>query len=177
MNTSLEEIDVTSFSSAYFDTLLRADLMAFIERSFRELYPQAKFSHSPHIQVMAAKLADCLTGRCKRLMISLAPRSLKSHSVSVALPAFVLGLDPTKQIICASYGQDLADKHARDTRTVMTSDFYKRIFPGTRLSRQKQSVNDFMTTKHGFRMATSVGGVLTGRGGNIMIIDDPLKPD
>jgi len=88
----------------------------------------------------------------------------------------MLGRDPAKQIICASYGQDLADKHARDTRTVMSSSFYKRAFPATRLS-QKQSVNDFMTTQNGFRMSTSVGGVLTGRGADIIIIDDPLKPD
>ena len=88
----------------------------------------------------------------------------------------MLGKDPSKQIICASYGQDLADKHARDTRNIMTSSFYKRVFPRTLLS-QKQSVNDFNTTQNGFRMSTSVGGVLTGRGADIIIIDDPLKPD
>jgi predicted phage terminase large subunit-like protein len=97
--------------------------------------------------------------------------------VSVAFVAWLLGHEPAKQIICASYGQALADKHARDTRIVMSSEFYKQIFPMTRLSPLKQSVNDFMTTEHGFRMATSVGGALTGRGGDILIIDDPQKPD
>src|SRR5271154_6159009 len=83
---------------------------------------------------------------------------------------------PSK-IICASNGQDLADKHARDCRTLINSAFYRYLFPKTKLSPDKQSVNDFMTTSHGFRMATSVGGVLTGRGADLIILDDVLKPD
>jgi hypothetical protein len=75
------------------------------------------------------------------------------------------------------YGQDLADKHARDSRTLMASSFYKRLFPATRLSLDRQAVNDFLTTAQGFRMATSVGGVLTGRGSDFIIVDDPQKPD
>jgi predicted phage terminase large subunit-like protein len=161
-----------------FDALLRRDLMSFVHRCFIELNPNQDLSQAPHLQIMAAKLADCLMGRGpKRLIISLPPRSLKSITVSVAAVAWLLGQDPTKQIICASYGQDLADKHARDSRTIMMSSFYKRLFPGTRLSPQKLSVNDFMTTEQGFRMATSVGGVITGRGGNVLIIDDPSKPE
>src|SRR3954447_892221 len=92
-----------------------------------------------------------------------------------AFPAWLLGLYPCKQVICASYGQSLSDKHARDTRTIMASAAYHRAF-ATRLSKQKLSVDDFMTTQSGFRMATSVGGVLTGRGGDFLIIDDPMKP-
>ncbi|MGC2745753.1 MAG: terminase, partial [Candidatus Angelobacter sp.] len=59
----------------------------------------------------------------------------------------------------------------------MASNFYRRLFPGTRLSPDKQAVNEFMTTEQGFRMSTSVGGVLTGRGADLIILDDPLKPD
>ncbi len=159
------------------DCALRNDLMTFTEMVFAELSPKATLSVRPHLEVMTAKLAACLLGYGpKRLIINLPPRSLKSITASVASVAWMLGRDPAKQIICASYGQDLADKHARDTRTVMSSSFYKRAFPATRLS-QKQSVNDFMTTQNGFRMSTSVGGVLTGRGADIIIIDDPLKPD
>lgn len=179
MNTLLPtaEADVSSFTPADLNAFTKHDLMTFIERAFHYLYPQAEFVPSPHIQIIAAKLADCMNGKCKRLIVSLPPRSLKSHTVSVSFVAWLLGRDPTKQVICASYGQDLADKHARDTRNIMTSDFYKQIFPGTRLWQQKQSVNDFMTTKQGFRMSTSLGGTLTGRGGDILILDDILKPD
>lgn len=160
-----------------FQALLRLDLMTFIERSFYELNPQATFARSPHIEVLATKLAACRDGKIRRLIVCLPPRMLKSIAVSVAFPAWLLGHDPTKQIIAASYGQDLSDKHARDCRSLMMSDFYRSIFPRTRLSPEKQSVNDFMTTAHGFRMSTSVGGVLTGRGADIIILDDPLKPD
>jgi predicted phage terminase large subunit-like protein len=160
-----------------YQALLRLDLMTFIERTFYELNPQATFARSPHIEVLATKLAACRLGGYRRLIVCLPPRMLKSIAVSVAFPAWLLGHDPTRQIICASYGQDLSDKHARDCRTVMMSDFYRGLFPRTRLSPEKQSVNDFMTTTQGFRMSTSVGGVLTGRGADIIILDDPLKPD
>ena len=162
---------------AEYQALMRLDLMTFIERTFYELNPQAIFSRSPHIEVLATKLAACRQGKLRRLIVNLPPRSLKSIAVSVAFPAWVLGHDPTKQVICASYGQDLSDKHARDCRTLMMSDFYRRLFPQTRLSPEKQAVNDFMTTAQGFRMSTSVTGVLTGRGADIIILDDPLKPD
>ena len=59
----------------------------------------------------------------------------------------------------------------------MASDFYRRLYPRTQLSSDKQSVSEFMTTAQGFRMSTSVGGVLTGRGADLIILDDPLKPD
>ena len=58
----------------------------------------------------------------------------------------------------------------------MTSEWYRSLFP-TRLAPQKQSVQEFLTTQNGFRLATSVGGVLTGRGADFIIIDDPLKSD
>ncbi|MGH7085220.1 MAG: hypothetical protein ACREFN_09560, partial [Acetobacteraceae bacterium] len=80
------------------------------------------------------------------------------------------------RIICVSYAQDLADKHARDCRAIMQSDWYRALLP-TRLAAERQAVGEFTTTAHGFRLATSVGGVLTGRGADVIIIDDPLKPE
>jgi predicted phage terminase large subunit-like protein len=164
-------------SHEQFEFLMRQDLMSFVERSFYELNPQSLFVSSPHIEVMASRLEACRRGKTKRLIVNLPPRSLKSHSASVALPAWLLGHNPALQIICASYGQDLADKHARDCRTLMGRSFYRRLFPHTRLSAEKQSVNEFMTLAQGFRLSTSVGGVLTGRGADVIILDDPLKPD
>jgi predicted phage terminase large subunit-like protein len=157
--------------------LMRRDLMAFIERSFYELNPQTTFSKSPHIEALASRLEACRQGKTKRLIVNLPPRSLKSHTASVAFAAWLLGHNPAIQIICASYGQELADKHARDCRTLMASGFYQKLFPRTRLSSEKKSVNEFLTTGEGFRMSTSVGGVLTGRGADVIILDDPLKPD
>lgn len=157
--------------------LLRQDLMSFIQAAFHELNPDKKFVSSAHLEVIASKLQACWEGKIRRLIINLPPRSLKSHSVSVAFVAWVLGLDPSQRFICASYGQELADKLSRDCRSLMMSPFYRMVFPGTALSRDKQSVSEFVTTDTGYRMATSVGGVLTGRGADFLILDDPLKPD
>jgi hypothetical protein len=72
--------------------------------------------------------------------------------------------------------QDLADKLARDCRGIMMSPWYRRIF-STRLAPHRQAVQEFITTRQGYRLATSTGGVLTGRGADIILIDDPLKPE
>jgi hypothetical protein len=111
-----------------------------------------------------------------RPIINAPPRYLKSHLVSVTFPAWCLGHQPSAQILCASYAQELADKLSRDCRRIMMSDWYRRVFP-TRLSPERQAVSEFETTAQGCRLATSVGGVLTGRGADLIIIDDPLKPE
>ncbi len=159
-----------------YNLILHADFMGFIERAFYELNPEARFAPSPHIELIASKLEACRQGKIKRLIINLPPRSLKSHCASIAFPAWLLGHNPAEQIICVSYGQELSDKLARDCRTLVGSAFFKRVFPGLALSAAKQSVGEFVTTAQGSRLSTSVGGTLTGRGGNYLIIDDPLKP-
>ena len=95
---------------------------------------------------------------------------------SIAFPAWCLGHDPSAQILCVSYAGELADKLARDYRLIMMSRWYQRIFP-TRLAPHRQAVQEFLTTRQGYRLATSNGGVLTGRGADIILIDDPLKPE
>ena len=106
--------------------ILRRDLMSFIERSFYELNPQTELLGAPHLELIAAKLEACRRGKIKRLIVNLPPRQLKSHCASVAFPAWYLANHPAAHIICASYGQDLADKFARDCRRVMTSPWYRR---------------------------------------------------
>jgi predicted phage terminase large subunit-like protein len=125
--------------------------------------------------MMATKLEACRQGKIRRLIINVPPRNLKSHCSTIAFVAWWFGHNPAGHVICASYGQDLADKLARDCRTVMLSSWYQKLFP-TRLS-SRQAVHDFTTTAQGTRLATSVGGVLTGRGADLILIDDPLKPD
>ena len=157
-------------------TILRHDLTSFIEYSFEDLNPGTKFQPNWHVQVLAAYLEACRLGKIKRLIVNMPPRYLKSLCTSVAFTAFWLGHSPSAQIINICYGQDLADKFSRDTRAIMQTPWYQRCFP-TRLNPARQSVGEFETTKHGFRKATSVGGVLTGRGGDVIILDDVLKPD
>lgn len=160
-----------------FLAFLRRDFVAFVEKAFYELNPGREFLHNWHVEVIAAALEQCFTGVLGRLIINLPPRSLKSHITSVSFVAWLLGHRPEAQIICASYAQDLADKLAADCRTVITADWYQDLFPSTRLAAGRQSVHDFTTTQKGFRLATSVSGVLTGRGADFIIIDDALKPD
>ena len=156
--------------------LLRQDPYAFTERAFAELNPQTRFLRNGHIEVLVAKLEDVRRGRIRRLIINVPPRSLKSHCASVAFPAWLLGHDSTVQILAVSYGQDLADKLARECRALISSPFFKALFR-TRLSPNKQAVGEFETTAKGYRLSTSVGGVLTGRGADYIIIDDPMKPE
>jgi predicted phage terminase large subunit-like protein len=158
------------------DVIYRTDFSAFIERSFRELNPTTEYLDNWHIDAIASELEKCRSGETTRLIVNEPPRSLKSHCASIALPAWLLGHDPTSQIICVSYAQDLSNKLASDCRTLMSSPWYKRLFP-TRLSSSRPSLQELATTAGGVRMATSVGGVLMGRGADYIIVDDPSKAD
>lgn len=160
---------------AEYACILSQDLTSFIELSFLELNPESRLLLNPHIEVIATKLEACRQGKLNRLIINLPPRHLKSICASIAFPAWVLGHNPAAHIICASYGQDLADKLARDCRRIMQSAWYQTLFT-TRLA-ERQATHDFATTGGGTRMATSVGGVLTGRGADLLLLDDPLKPE
>src|SRR5262245_3511158 len=155
---------------------LRDDFYSFVQASFPIVTPGASFSPNWHIEAMAYALSRVLNGEIKRLIITVPPRNLKSICSSVAFPAYVLGHDPTRQIICVSYAEGLARKHANDCRALMRSPLYRRLFPKTRISSAKDTELEFETTLGGGRLSTSVGGTLTGRGGNIIIIDDAMKP-
>jgi predicted phage terminase large subunit-like protein len=96
-------------------------------------------------------------------------------AASVALPAWLLGHDPSLAIVNVTYAQDLSEKFARDCRAVMTSRWYQSLF-STRLASSREPLAELATTNGGCRLATSVGGVLTGRGADVILIDDPLKP-
>ena len=157
-------------------TLVRSDLGLFIELVFITLYPDTPYLPNWHIELIASKLEEVLEGKTTRLIINVPPRSLKSVITSIAFVAWVLGRCPSKQFICASYGQDLADDLAAHCRSIMQSRWYQKMF-GVSLKGTRPAVSDFRTTAGGGRFATSVGGVLTGRGGDIIIIDDPIKPD
>ena len=167
---------MSELSPREYEAVLRSDLGYFAERCFYQLNPQAAFLMNWHLEVIAAKLVAVREGKIRRLIINLPPRHLKSLMASIAYPAWCLGHDPSAQILCVSYAQDLADKLARDCRSIMLSQWYRQIFP-TRLAAHRQAVQEFLTTRQGYRLATSNGGVLTGRGADIILIDDPLKPE
>ena len=110
-----------------YDALLRTDFALFAARCFHDLNPQTELAMNWHLEVIAAKLMAVRQGKIRRLIINLPPRHLKSLLASIAFPAWCLGLDPSAQILCVSYAQDLADKLARDCRSVMISPWYRHI--------------------------------------------------
>ncbi|MEQ8441276.1 MAG: phage terminase large subunit [Alphaproteobacteria bacterium] len=158
------------------DQIYRDDLSAFIEKAFHAVSPGQSYRHNWHIDLLADRLAACADGRIKRLIVTLPPRGLKSIAASVAFPAWVLGRDPRRKVVTVSYNHDLADKLARDCRALMEKEFYRHAFPRTRLNPNKRGEREFETTQGGYRLSTSIGGTLTGRGGDLFIIDDPIKP-
>ena len=157
--------------------LLRKDLASFIQKAFYTVSPYRSYQPNWHIAAIAWHLEQCLKGNIKRLIITVPPRHLKSISASVAFPAWALGHDPSLRIIAASYAADLARKHALDCRAVLQAPWYRRVFPRTRLHPDKNTELEVMTTALGFRYATSIGGSVTGRGGDLILIDDPMKPE
>lgn len=160
-----------------FDVVLRNDFQAFVEKAFRTVYPNDKYVSGWHIRAVCWHLHLVQSGAMPRLIVNMPPRSLKSFIVSVAWPAFILGQDPTHRIICVSYSEDLARDHARIFRALVGSALYRRLFPGTRISALKNTETMVATTQNGFRLATSIGGTLTGKGGHLIIIDDPMKAE
>tara|TARA_R110001592_G_scaffold95560_1_gene275348 strand:- start:615 stop:2141 length:1527 start_codon:yes stop_codon:yes gene_type:complete len=159
------------------NAMLRSDFSAFVEKVFNALHPGTEFVDNWHIHAITHALNGCIDGTTTRQIITIPPRSLKSICASVAFPAWVLGHDPSKEIICISHSQDLSEKLAMDCRQVMEMAWYKALFPKTRVSPLKNSAAEYVTTEHGRRFATSVGGSLTGRGGDIIIVDDFHKAD
>ena len=159
-----------------FQAILHEQLAAFTETAFQTILPGDPYLPNWHMDAIAHVLEGVLAGRIKRLVITMPPRCAKSITASVAFPAWILGRDPTRRIICLSYAQDLSVKLSNQCRSVMTSPWYRQNFPGTVLNPRKNTEAEFETTSGGWRMATSVGGTLTGRGANIIVIDDPIKP-
>lgn len=158
------------------DALRRRHFATFVASCFDTVAPGRAFVTGWHILAIAYQLERIRTGEIRRLLITMPPRSLKSICASVAFPAFVLGHDPSKRIVCLSYANDLAAQHARDCKAVMQSGWYRALFPNTRISDARSMTTDFETTRRGARITTTVGGTLTGRGGSLIIIDDPQKP-
>ena len=154
---------------------VKEDFWMFVRHSFRIVYPGSEFEDNWHIQALTYALAQCIEGKCPRLIINLPPRHLKSFIASVALPAYIVGMDPSARVICVSYSEDLAKALARDAKRLMGSPSYRAVFPGVGFT--KSTETEIVTEAGGGRLATSVNGTLTGRGGDFIIIDDPIKPD
>lgn len=157
--------------------LIRRDLSSFIQRAFATVDPGNPYMHSWHIDAIAHQLERIANGEITRLIITMPPRSLKSIAASVAFPAWLLGQDPRLRILAVSYAENLSEKLALDCLKLIEAPWYRSAFPLVRIAKGKAARADFETTRGGGRFSTSIGGALTGRGGDIIIIDDPHKPE
>jgi predicted phage terminase large subunit-like protein len=163
-------------NTAEFDAMCRVDLYTFAQRCLASMENSGEFDENWHIEMMASALCDVAEGRNKYLLINLPPRGFKSMLTSVAYVAWSLGRKPSMKFIVVSYGMELADKLSRDCLRIMQSPWYKRLFSQTRLG-NRCAAHDFETTAGGGRIGVSMGGAITGRGADCIIIDDPIKPD
>lgn len=157
--------------------VLRSDFYAFTVKAFETVNPGRTLDLNWHIELMCYLLAQARNGEILRLILCLCPRSLKSFITSVAFPAWCIGNDPTMRFICVSYSDDLAVKHSRDFARIIEAPWYRIAFPKARFDGKKFTEREMETTLNGGRYATSVSGVLTGRGGDAIVIDDPIKAD
>ena len=155
--------------------LLCTDLNVFVHKVFTTVSPGDLYRHNWHIEAITYDLGRCLSSDNTRLLITQPPRSLKSICSSVAIVAWALGHDPALRFICVSYSQELAGDLSRQFRLVVDSDWYRALFPRMRLT--KDTGAQCVTSAGGGRIATSIGGTITGRGADIIIVDDPLKAE
>jgi predicted phage terminase large subunit-like protein len=156
-----------------FQALLAQNFNAFSEFAFSVVRPGLVFKPNWHLEAMAERLSQVASGKIRRLIITLPPRNLKSLYASVALPAWFLGHSPGQRVVVVSYSELLARSHANDFRLLVNHPTYQASFPAMRLERDTD--REITTTKRGKRIATSLEGTLTGLGGNLFVIDDPLK--
>jgi predicted phage terminase large subunit-like protein len=157
----------------FFQSVLREELESFIRQVFVTVSPGSRYLHNWHIEAIVYCLMQVHTGASLRLLINQPPRSLKSICVSVAYVAWVLGHDPTRRIIVVSYSGELAAELHRQFRMVINADWYQQLFPSIQWA--KETGLELVTTRGGGRYATSIGGTLTGRGADLIILDDPLN--
>lgn len=160
--------------AAVLEVLLARRLDAFIAKTFQHLNDGQNVRPNWLLGTMAWHLAQVERVELKRLIINVPPRHLKSISASVAFPAFVLGRNPGTTFTLVCYSQELGEKMMRDLRSVLASLWYRRAFPDVRLT--KNTSSEIVTDRNGGVNMTSVEGTLTGRGSDIIIVDDPIKP-
>ena len=157
--------------------LLRRDFAAFARKAWAWISAGEPIAWNWHLDAIAFELERVANGDNLRLIVNLPPRNAKSKTISVIWVAWMLGQDPRRNFVCVSYSNELSGKLARDCLSILQSPWYRQLFPGTLISSKRSAAMDFETTRGGGRLATSVTGTLTGRGGDTIILDDVIKPE
>ena len=127
-----------------------------------------------HHRIIAEALDRVIAGKCKRLMIAMPPRHGKSQMGSYLFPAYLMGRDPRSKLIVASHTAELAQRFGRMIRNLMEEDKYKELFPNMLLSVDSKAAGRWNTQQGGEAFFIGKGGAMTGRGGDVIILDDIL---
>jgi len=147
--------------------LAQNTFMGFVNKCWPE------FIGGRHHKIMANAFERVVNGECKRLIINMPPRHTKSEFASYLLPAWFLGKYPNKKVIQSSNTGELAVGFGRKVRNLVDSETYKGIFPNLELQQDSKAAGRWNTSKGGDYFAIGVGGTVTGKGANLLIIDDP----
>ena len=166
-----EQEMLSPLATAYQDALLResgqVDFMSFVET----MWPG--FIHGAHHALMASKFEEIAEGKIKRLIINMPPRHTKSEFASYLLPAWYLGRFPNKKIIQCSNTAELAVGFGRKVRNLVDGERYSKVFPNVALRSDSKAAGRWSTNSNGEYFAIGVGGTVTGKGADLLIIDDP----
>jgi len=144
----------------------KTDFMSFV----KAVWPE--FIEGPHHRVVAKKFNDLAEGKITRLIVNMPPRHTKSEFASFLLPAWMVGRNPKLKIIQATHTGELAVRFGRKAKTLIDSVEYSKIFE-TSLREDSQAAGRWETAQGGEYFAAGVGGAITGRGADLLIIDDP----
>ena len=131
------------------------------------------FIEGEHHRLFAKKLEDVAKGKTKRLIVNMPPRHTKSEFASVFFPSWIMGLHPDMKIMQTTHTAELSARFGRKVRNLMDTEEYKQIFDKVRLSADSKSAGRWETNHGGEYFAAGVGGAITGRGADLLIIDDP----
>ena len=147
--------------------LARKDFMHYC----KSVWPE--FIEGKHHKIMAQKFNALATGKIKRLIVNMPPRHTKSEYASYLLPSWLMGLNPKLKVIQATHTGELAVRFGRKVRNLMNSNDYSLVFPEVKLRQDSSAAGRWDTEQGGEYFAAGVGGAITGRGADLMIIDDP----
>ena len=158
-------------AQAFQDSLIREKSQSKFMEFVKVMWPG--FIHGRHHVVMAKKFEDIANGKIKRLIINMPPRHTKSEFASYLLPAWFLGKYPHKKIIQCSNTAELAVGFGRKVRNLVDSETYSKVFPNVALRYDSKAAGRWATNANGDYFAIGVGGTVTGKGADLLIIDDP----
>ena len=154
--------------------LSRDQFYSFACYAFEQIHPTTPLSNQPYLEAFCFQLEECARRRSRRLVVNMPPRQLKSFAL-VCLQAWMMGREPELSIVTVAYGDELSRVQTDLFRRIVRSPWYQDLFPAMRIADGGNRLEEIRTTRGGARRAASIGGALTGLGGDVIFCDDLMK--